>query len=76
MREQFPVFDLHCDTATELVIKGQSWEKNSLQLDLDRASKLMSHIQVYAFCCVYDGSGKPLSAPEAEAQFFTAVSNF
>ncbi len=76
MRERFPVFDLHCDTATELVLQNQSWEKNSLQLDLDRASKLMSHIQIYAFCCVYDREYKPLPPSEAEAQFFTAVSNF
>ena len=76
MRQTFPVFDLHCDTATELVLKKQSWQKNALQLDLDRAAKLMSHIQVYAFCCVYDGQGQPLAPAEAETRFFEAVSNF
>ena len=76
MRETFPVFDLHCDTATELVLQHQSWQKNSMQLDLDRASKLMSHIQVYAFCCVYGNEFKPLSPADAEMRFFNAVSNF
>ncbi len=76
MRETFPVFDLHCDTATELVLQNQSWQKNNLQLDLDREASLMSHIQVYAFCCVYGDTFRPLSASEAETRFFTAVSNF
>ena len=76
MRETFPVFDLHCDTATELFLQQQGWQSNRLQLDLDRASELMSHIQVYAFCCVYDRQFKPLSPEEAELQFLNAVSNF
>ena len=76
MRERFPVFDLHCDTATELFARKQAWQKNSLQLDLERAGRLMSHIQVYAFCCVYSETGEPLSPDEAEQRFLMNLSNF
>lgn len=76
MRERFPVFDLHCDTATELYDRGQDWNKNELQLDLERASELLRHIQVYAFCCVYDRQFQPLTRRETEQRFVSAVSHF
>ena len=76
MREQFPVFDLHCDTATELSLQKKAWASNDLHIDLDRAGKLLTHHQFYAFCCVYDRQGNPLPEEQAEARFYTAVSDF
>ena len=76
MRERFPVFDLHCDTATELSQRGRDLAHNDLHIDLDRADRLLTHHQFYAFCCVYDRDGAPLPAEQAEARFFAAVSDF
>ena len=77
MRDQYPVFDLHCDTAVELFFREQAWDKNDLQLDLERAEKLLRHIQVYAFCCVYDRqSFQPLPPRQAEQSYISAVTNF
>ena len=76
MREKFPVFDLHCDTAAELSLQKKSWLRNDLHIDLERAERLLTHHQFYAFCCVYDRGGLPLPAPLAEARFNTAVSDF
>ena len=48
----FPVFDLHCDTALELLGKdfvgGKSLRKNSLHIDLERAKKLPGYAQCFA----------------------------
>ena len=76
MREQFPVFDLHCDTATELSLQQKAWASNDLHIDLDRAGRLLTHHQFYAFCCIYDRQGKPLPEGQAAARFYTAVSDF
>ena len=76
MREQFPVFDLHCDTAVELSRQKKSWASNDLQIDLDRAGRLLTHHQFYAFCCVFGEGGHPLPWPLAEARFYTALSDF
>lgn len=76
MREQFPVFDLHCDTAAELCLQQKSWASNDLHVDLDRAGRLLSHHQFYAFCCVYDERFQPLPAQQAEERLLRAVSNF
>lgn len=76
MREKFPVFDLHCDTAVELFQQKKDWRQNDLQLDLNRADRLMSHIQVYAFCCVYDKNYEPLTRGEAEQKFISALMDF
>jgi membrane dipeptidase len=76
MREQFPVFDLHCDTAVELSLQHKDWASNDLHIDLERAGRLLTHHQFYAFCCVYDREGLPLPAPLAEARFLNAVSDF
>ena len=76
MRQRFPVFDLHCDTAVELSMQNQAWQENCLQLDLARSAKLEAHTQLYAFCCVYDQHGGALTRPQAETRFVTALSNF
>lgn len=48
----FPVFDLHCDTALALLSRGGtevgSLLKNELHIDLDRASKLPGYAQCFA----------------------------
>lgn len=76
MREQYPVFDLHCDTAVELFQQKKAWAENDLHIDLKRSEKLLHHIQVYSFCCVYGRPFRQLSAEEAEESFINAYSNF
>lgn len=76
MRAEFPVFDLHCDTAVELSLQKKQLASNDLHIDLERAGKLLTHHQFYAFCCVYDKGGLPLPQPLAESRFYTAVSDF
>ena len=48
----FPVFDLHCDTALELLGKDlrspKHLKKNELHIDLDRAKKLPGYCQCFA----------------------------
>ncbi len=48
----FPVFDLHCDTALELLGKdllgGYSLRKNSFHIDLERAKMLPGYAQCFA----------------------------
>lgn len=48
----FPVFDLHCDTALGLLNRDfrvdKSLKNNSLHIDLDRASKLPGYCQCFA----------------------------
>ena len=47
-----PVFDLHCDTALELLGRGQQPEKslrqNDCHIDLERAGKLAGYCQCFA----------------------------
>ena len=76
MREQFPVFDLHCDTAVELFQQKKPWSENDLHIDLARGGQLLHHIQVYSFCCVFGERGKPVSEEEAEALFIGSYTNF
>ena len=49
---KFPVFDLHCDTALELLgkhgIAEKSLRSNDLHIDLDRASQLGGYCQCFA----------------------------
>ena len=49
----FPVFDLHCDTVTELIGRdlkgGIDLRSNSLHIDLDRGGKLPGYAQCFAF---------------------------
>lgn len=42
------LFDLHCDTLTELHDKNACWEKNDLQLQAKDIAKLDSYCQVFA----------------------------
>lgn len=48
----FPVFDLHCDTALALLgddfAGGKSLRRNSLHVDLERAKKLPGYAQCFA----------------------------
>ena len=46
----FPVFDLHCDTAEALVLRKDcgNLKKNSLHIDLERASTLSGYAQCFA----------------------------
>ena len=48
----FPVFDLHCDTAEALVSKAvysnETLKKNTLHIDLERAKKLPGYGQCFA----------------------------
>ena len=48
----FPVFDLHCDTALELLGKDRrslgSLRKNELNIDLERAGTLPGYVQCFA----------------------------
>ncbi len=57
---KFPVFDLHCDTAESLVRKAafadETLKKNSLHIDLERASKLPGYGQCFA-CFTSDAPG-------------------
>jgi len=54
----FPVFDLHCDTVTELIghdLKGGTGiRNNSLHIDLDRGSGLPGYAQCFAFWSTTD----------------------
>lgn len=57
----FPVFDLHCDTALELLGKDlrspRSLKKNDLHIDLERAKKLPGYVQCFA-CFTTPGMDK------------------
>lgn len=48
----FPVFDLHCDTADELIglsgKTGSELRKNSVHIDLERAGELSGYAQCFA----------------------------
>ena len=54
----FPVFDLHCDTVTELTGRdlngGVNIRSNQLHIDLDRGSKLGGYAQCFAFWSTTD----------------------
>lgn len=76
MRTKFPVFDLHCDTALELSEQNKPLSQNDLHIDLAREASLLSHTQVYSFCCVCDRRGDALTIPEAEEKFTKALFNF
>ena len=75
MRDRFPVFDLHCDTAVRLR-NNRRLLQNDLHVDLTRGSKLLHHHQFYAFCCVMDRRGEPIPTEEAERRFFDALFGF
>lgn len=54
---EFPVFDLHCDTASSLMDEesGVCLKKNKLHIDLERAQTLPGYAQCFAcFTTTYD----------------------
>ena len=55
---KFPVFDLHCDTVTELLgrdLKGEtSLRSNQLHIDLERGRKLLGYTQCFGFWSTTD----------------------
>lgn len=55
----FPVFDLHCDTANELIglggVEPSELKKNNVHIDLERAGKLAGYAQCFAcFTTTYE----------------------
>ena len=46
MRTSF--FDLHCDTATEIYLRGETLEHNSLSVSLQKSAELDTYVQVMA----------------------------
>lgn len=64
----FPVFDLHCDTAGALVGFGQSSPKslknNDLHIDLNRASQLPAYAQCFACFTTYSDEIAPVDVFE------------
>lgn len=68
----FPVFDLHCDTAFEMLdLSGNcvtSMRRNDLHIDLERASKLPGYTQCFA-CFTSDTKTLPL--PVSPEMLFT-----
>lgn len=55
---KYPVFDLHCDTVTELLgrdLKGEtSLRSNQLHIDLERGRKLPGYVQCFGFWSTTD----------------------
>ena len=55
---KYPVFDLHCDTVTELLgrdVKGEtSLRSNQLHIDLERGRKLPGYAQCFGFWSTTD----------------------
>ncbi len=45
---KYPVFDLHCDTASRMLETGSGLRKNGLHIDLERAGKLPGYVQCFA----------------------------
>lgn len=46
----FPIFDLHCDTAMKLRTNEVGLRKNSCHIDLERAGKYPGYAQCFACC--------------------------
>ena len=72
----FPVFDLHCDTALALLDRGFRVDKqlktNALHIDLDRASRLPGYCQCFA-CFTTPWQNLPEGvAPQAHFQVSAA----
>ena len=73
---KFPVFDLHCDTVTELMGSdlscSASLRKNSLHIDLERGAQLPGYAQCFAF---WSTTGMPLpKGIKAQDLFWREVS--
>lgn len=75
MMEQYPVLDLHCDTAFELWKRKEGLLVNSCHIDLARASTLMHHHQFYAFC-TYGAKGAEYGLPTPQVLFEQMLERF
>lgn len=66
----FPVFDLHCDTANALVcancVEPLELNKNHLHIDLERAGKLPGYAQCFACFSTPVEKGNPIDRFEKE----------
>lgn len=71
---QFPVFDLHCDTAGALIGFGESaptiLRKNDLHIDLERASSLPGYAQCFACFTTYSDKISPVDIFEKTLMAF------
>lgn len=65
------LFDLHCDTATELLKKDQELYENCLHVSLSKAETFENYAQV---CAVWSDSS--LSDWQAWSRFFEVLENF
>ncbi len=61
------VFDLHCDTASALFESGMPLKKNTLHIDLERASQLENYVQCFA--CFTTSEQRILRGRKAEDLF-------
>jgi len=70
----FPVFDLHCDTAGALIGFGESplvpLRKNNLHIDLERASTLPGYAQCFACFTTYSDKIAPVDVFEKTMMAF------
>lgn len=70
----FPVFDLHCDTAGALIGFGESTSmplrKNNLHIDLERASSLPGYAQCFACFTTYNDKVSPVDVFEKTMMAF------
>ena len=57
------IFDLHCDTALEMVLKEQPLKQNNLHLDLTRMEEYDGYIQVFEIC-IFARAGRNTNAAE------------
>ena len=61
---KFPVFDLHCDTANEMIglggVEPSQLKSNQVHIDLDRAGKLDGYAQCFACFTTTDGKYNPV----------------
>lgn len=67
----YPLFDLHCDTALDLYVKGVPLASNDLHISLDKAAGYSPYTQVTA---IWSEAGK--SDGECFSQFLAAKDNF
>ena len=71
---QFPIFDLHCDTAGALIGFGESaptiLNKNSLHIDLERAAALPGYAQCFACFTTYNNRISPVDIFEKTLMAF------
>lgn len=60
----FPVFDLHCDTANELIglggVECSSLRNNTAHIDLERAAKLGGYAQCFACFTTINNNSNPV----------------